>query len=47
MRLGTLCIFTVVDAEITTTVPTGATTGTVRVVTPSGALLSNVDFLVP
>ncbi len=45
---GTPAVFTVVDAaEITTTVPTGATTGTVRVVTPSGALLSNVDFLVP
>jgi len=45
---GTPAVFTVVDAaEITTTVPTGATTGRVQVVTPSGALLSNVDFLVP
>jgi uncharacterized repeat protein (TIGR03803 family) len=32
---------------ITTTVPAGATTGTVQVVTPSGTLLSNVPFRVP
>ena len=33
--------------EITTTVPVGATTGTVQVVTPSGTLSSNVPFRVP
>jgi uncharacterized repeat protein (TIGR03803 family) len=39
--------FTVVSAsEITTTVPTGATTGTVQVVTPGGTLSSNVPFRV-
>jgi uncharacterized repeat protein (TIGR03803 family) len=39
--------FTVVSAsEITTTVPTGATTGTVQVVTPGGTLSSNVPFTV-
>jgi uncharacterized repeat protein (TIGR03803 family) len=44
---GTAAVFTVVSsAEITTTVPTGATTGTVQVVTPSGTLLSNVPFRV-
>ncbi|HXM60801.1 MAG TPA: choice-of-anchor tandem repeat GloVer-containing protein [Terriglobales bacterium] len=32
--------------EITTTVPTGATTGPVEVTTPSGTLTSNVNFLV-
>jgi uncharacterized repeat protein (TIGR03803 family) len=37
--------FTVVsDTEIKTTVPTGATTGTVEVTTPSGTLKSNVVF---
>lgn len=39
--------FTVVSAtEITTTVPAGATTGTVQVVTPGGTLSSNVPFQV-
>jgi uncharacterized protein (TIGR03437 family) len=33
-------------SEITTTVPTGATTGTVQVVTPGGTLSSNVPFRV-
>jgi uncharacterized repeat protein (TIGR03803 family) len=32
--------------QITTTVPTGATTGTIEVVTPSGTLSSNVSFTV-
>lgn len=32
--------------EITTTVPAGATTGSVQVMTPSGTLLSNVTFTV-
>ena len=32
--------------KVTTTAPTGATTGTVEVVTPSGTLKSNVDFRV-
>ena len=45
---GTAAVFTVKSAsEITTTVPTGATTGTVQVVTPSGTLSSNVAFRVP
>jgi IPT/TIG domain-containing protein len=40
--------FTVVSSsEITTTVPAGATTGEVEVVTPSGTLSSNVSFRVP
>jgi uncharacterized repeat protein (TIGR03803 family) len=44
---GTAATFTVVSkSEITTTVPTGATTGTVQVVTPSGTLSSNVPFRV-
>lgn len=44
---GTAATFTVVSAsEITTTVPAGATTGTVQVVTPSKKLLSNVAFQV-
>jgi uncharacterized repeat protein (TIGR03803 family) len=44
---GTAATFTVVSAsEITTTVPTGATTGTVQVVTPGGTLSSNVPFRV-
>lgn len=34
------------SSQITTTVPTGATTGTVQVVTPSGTLSSNVPFRV-
>jgi uncharacterized repeat protein (TIGR03803 family) len=45
---GTAATFTVVSAsEIKTTVPTGATTGTIEVTTPSGTLLSNVIFRVP
>jgi uncharacterized repeat protein (TIGR03803 family) len=44
---GTATTFTVVSAsEITTTVPAGATTGTVQVVTPGGTLSSNVPFTV-
>jgi uncharacterized repeat protein (TIGR03803 family) len=44
---GTAATFTVVSgAEITTTVPTGATTGQVQVITPSGTLLSNASFQV-
>jgi uncharacterized repeat protein (TIGR03803 family) len=40
--------FTVVSArEISTTVPTAATTGKVEVVTPSSTLVSNVGFAVP
>jgi uncharacterized repeat protein (TIGR03803 family) len=42
---GTAATFTVKSkSEITTTVPTGATTGTVQVVTPGGTLSSNVPF---
>ena len=42
---GTAAPFTVVsDTEITTTVPAGATTGKVKVVTPSGTLLSDLNF---
>ena len=45
---GTGASFKVVSKfEITTTVPVGATTGTVQVVTPSGTLSSNVPFRVP
>lgn len=44
---GTAAIFTVESATaIKTTVPTGATAGPVRVVTPSGTLTSNVKFRV-
>ena len=44
---GTPATFTVVSAtEITTSVPTGATSGTVQVTTPSGTLNSNVAFRV-
>jgi uncharacterized repeat protein (TIGR03803 family) len=44
---GTPAAFTVVSAtEITTTVPTGATTGFVIVTTPSGTLTSDVAFQV-
>ncbi len=44
---GTAATFTVVSGtEITTTVPTGATTGPVQVITPSGTLTSNVVFQV-
>jgi uncharacterized repeat protein (TIGR03803 family) len=45
---GTAAVFKVVSpTEITTTVPSGATTGLVRVTTPSRTLTSNVSFLVP
>jgi uncharacterized repeat protein (TIGR03803 family) len=45
---GTAAAFTVVSRYlITATVPTGATTGKVEVVTPSGTLSSNVPFRVP
>lgn len=45
---GVPATFTVVSAsEITATVPTGATTGTVQVVTPGGTLSSNVPFRIP
>jgi hypothetical protein len=45
---GTPAVFTVNSASlITATVPMGATSGTVDVVTPSGTLLSNVSFTVP
>jgi uncharacterized repeat protein (TIGR03803 family) len=44
---GTAATFTEVsNSEITTTVPTGATTGTVQVVTPGGTLSSKVPFTV-
>ena len=42
---GTAANFIVASSsEITTTVPAGATTGAVKVVTPSGTLSSNVSF---
>lgn len=45
---GTATTFVVVSSsEITTSVPAGATTGTVQVKTPSGTLTSNVVFRVP
>ena len=45
---GTAATFKVVSStEITTTVPTGATTGPVEVVIPGGTLTSNVNFQVP
>jgi len=46
---GTASPFTVnsTGTAISTTVPTGATTGTVQVVTPSGTLSSNLPFRVP
>jgi uncharacterized repeat protein (TIGR03803 family) len=44
---GTAAMLTVKSkSEIATTVPTGATTGTVQVVTPGGTLTSNVPFRV-
>jgi len=44
---GTAAVFTVTSPTlITTTVPTGATTGNIQVVTPSGTLSSNVRFRV-
>lgn len=46
---GTLAAFTVnsMGTAIATTVPSGATTGYVKVTTPSGTLTSNVKFRVP
>jgi uncharacterized repeat protein (TIGR03803 family) len=45
---GISAVFTVVSAtEITTTVPSGATSGTVEVVVPAGTLKSNASFIVP
>jgi len=45
---GTPAAFAVVSpTQIVTRVPTGATTGKVQVITPSGTLLSNVGFVVP
>jgi uncharacterized repeat protein (TIGR03803 family) len=45
---GTAAAFKVVSStEITTTVPKGASTGIVKVKTPSGTLTSNVSFRVP
>jgi uncharacterized protein (TIGR03437 family) len=45
---GVSSSFTVVSStEITTTVPSGASTGEVSVTTPSGKLSSNVNFYVP
>ena len=45
---GAGAVFEVVSSsEITTTVPAGATTGAVQVVTPNGTLTSNVPFRVP
>jgi uncharacterized repeat protein (TIGR03803 family) len=45
---GTAATFIVVSSsEITTTVPAGATTGVVQVVTASGTLVSNTVFQVP
>jgi uncharacterized repeat protein (TIGR03803 family) len=45
---GTAATFTVVsNTEITSKVPTGATTGEVEVVTPGGTRKSNVAFRVP
>jgi uncharacterized repeat protein (TIGR03803 family) len=42
---GTPAVFNVMSSSfITTTVPAGATTGTVQVVTPGGTLSSNVSF---
>jgi hypothetical protein len=44
---GTAAVFTTVSPSlITTTVPAGATTGKVEVVTPSGTLSSNMPFRV-
>src|ERR1022692_1853568 len=44
---GTVAVFEVVStSEITTTVPAGASSGKLQVVTPSGTLSSNASFLV-
>jgi hypothetical protein len=46
-RLTGTAAFTVIsNSEITTTVPTGATTGKVKVTLPGGTLSSNVNFRV-
>jgi len=45
---GTTAAFTVISkSEIKTTVPSGATSGKVKVITPSRTLVSNVNFRVP
>ena len=45
---GRAAAFEVVStSEIAATVPAGATTGKVEVVTPGGTLSSNVPFVVP
>ena len=45
---GTPAVFTIKSpTEITTTVPAGATTGKVEVITPEGTLSSNVAFRIP
>jgi uncharacterized repeat protein (TIGR03803 family) len=44
---GTTARFKASNTYVTTTVPTGATTGTVEVVTPKKTLKSNVAFRVP
>jgi uncharacterized repeat protein (TIGR03803 family) len=45
---GTAAVFSVVSgSEIATTVPTGATSGKVEVITPGGTLSSNLAFRVP
>ncbi|MGA3073633.1 MAG: IPT/TIG domain-containing protein, partial [Bryobacteraceae bacterium] len=45
---GVAAVFTVVSSsEITTTVPTGVTTGPVRVRTSAGTFTSNSAFRVP
>jgi uncharacterized repeat protein (TIGR03803 family) len=44
---GTAAAFTVISSsEITTSVPTGATSGSVAVTTPGGTLTSNVPFVI-
>jgi uncharacterized repeat protein (TIGR03803 family) len=43
---GTPATFTASASEISTSVPAGATTGTVQVTTPAGTLTSNADFQV-
>jgi uncharacterized protein (TIGR03437 family) len=45
---GTPATFKVVSGtELTTTIPSGASTGKVEVTTSSGTLTSNVNFRVP
>jgi hypothetical protein len=45
---GTAATFTVKSStEITTSVPSGATTGYVKVITPTRTLTSNLNFRVP